>query len=300
MSVSEQEISDLRTALKRCSPETVEAAIRFLQTREPDEVPTIVYGIIERYLPPENTTKLNECDDSTKLVEDLGIDSLTMLEIVLSIEEAVNIRVENEELREITTLGEVKAFISKKIAGEIGESTGSVTKKLSRMELITLLPHQPPFLFLDEVQIDGETVKGTYEIKGDEFFLEGHFRNNPVFPASIVFEALGQAACAYLYETVPAMEGQSINSDEMLFASLEGAHFHRKALPGETLTFECRAVRVRPPLGVFSGTVTVKDEKVAEVERLMLAFAPEAGTLEASDLGAAIQAEKGSEMKSEE
>lgn len=292
MSVSEQEIQDLRAALKRCSPETVEAAVRFLENKDPEEVPTIVYGIIERYLPPESPKKLADCDDSTRLIEDLGIDSLTMLEIVLSIEEAVHIRVENEELREISTLGQVKEFIAKKIAGETDETTSTVAKRLSRMDLGLLLPHQPPFLFLDEASIEGDVIKASYEIKGDEFFLEGHFRDNPVFPASIVFEALGQAACAWLYVTVPTMEGQTINSDEMLFASLEGAHFHRKALPGETLKFECRSVTLRPPLGVFSGSVTVHDEKVAEVERLVLAFAPEGTKLEADAVGAAVKGEK--------
>jgi len=293
MSVSEEEIQELRTALKRCSPETIEAAVRFRHERNPDDLPLIVYGIIERYLPPENPQKLSECEDSTRLVEDLGIDSLTMLEIVMSIEEAVGIRVENEELREIATLGEVKAFIGKKIAGESGGAKqATATRRLDRLELATLLPHQPPFFFLDDAEIEGPVIRASYAIRGDEFFLEGHFRNNPVFPASIVFEALGQAACAWLYVNVPAMENQTINSDEMLFASLEGAHFYRKALPGETLRLEARMVRIRPPLGIFSGSVTINGEKVAEVERLMLAFAPEASVLEAGAVGEAIDAER--------
>jgi len=192
----------------------------------------------------------------------------------------------------------VKSFLNKKIVGGGEEHHESLVKKLDRLALIDLLPHQPPFLFLDSVEIDGEKVVATYHITGDEFFLEGHFRNNPVFPASIVFEGLGQAACAWLYTVVPAELDITINPNEMLFASLEGAHFHRKASPGETLQFEVKKITVRPPLGVFSGAVTINGERVAEVERMMLAFAPADGTIEASEVGAAVLAEKAAAVQS--
>lgn len=276
MALSEQEIADLRTSLKRCSPETVEATIRFRETSNPDEIPTIIYGIIERYLPPESNVSLKNSDDTTSLMEDLGIDSLTMLEIVLSIEEALGISIPTEELREIRTLGDAKNYIKHRLTAP-DESAGSTgkTKRYTMVDIATVLPQQTPFLFLDSAEIEGDTVKARYEIKGTEEFLEGHFKGNPVFPASIVFEALGQAACLWLLECAPERTGNSLAGNEVLFASLDGANFYRKAKPGDTLEFDVQLKRLRPPVGIFTGKVSCRGERVAKIDEVMLAFGAE-------------------------
>jgi acyl carrier protein len=49
-------------------------------------------------------------------VEDLAIDSLTMLEIVFLAEEVLQVSLDNEELRAFRTVGEVKRFIVSKLA----------------------------------------------------------------------------------------------------------------------------------------------------------------------------------------
>src|SRR5579862_3866641 len=54
-STSEQELREL---LKRCSPETVEAALRYRTTGNPDEVSQVVLGLIERFLDPEVRPRL--------------------------------------------------------------------------------------------------------------------------------------------------------------------------------------------------------------------------------------------------
>ncbi len=269
--LTEEQIQETRLALKRCSPETIEAALRFQETRDASAVPTIVYGIIERHMPPESPKKLAEATDDTELIRDLGVDSLTMLEIVLSIEETLGINIENDELREIRTLGAVKAFIERKLSGAGAASTsgGSKTRKLSREEIALILPQQPPFLFLDDAVIEGEKVTAHYHIRGDEQFLEGHFKDQPVFPATIVFEALGQAGCLWVLCANP---GTSDARNDIVFASMEEAHFRRRALPGQTLELTMKVDRVRAPLAIFHGTVTVDGKRVAEVRRMTLAF----------------------------
>jgi acyl carrier protein len=276
MAPTEQEIINLRTALKRCSVETIEAAVRFRATGNPDALPTIVYGIIERHLTPEHSQSLAAAPDSTRLIEDLGVDSLTMLEIVLSIEEAINISIENDELREIRTLGEVKTFITQKISGRAPEAAaGPKTRRYSREDIIHRLPQQPPFLFLNDAEIDGNTVRATYKVDGGEFFLEGHFKDNPVMPASIVFEAVGQAACLWVLENAPEQLHVELKSNEVLFASMEEAHFYRRAKPGDTLEMEAELVKLRAPLAIFRGVVKLHGERLAQIEHLVLAFGHE-------------------------
>jgi 3-hydroxyacyl-[acyl-carrier-protein] dehydratase len=102
---------------KRCSPETIEAIIRFRGGRDPVEVPDIARGIIRRYLPAENAGLLDSATAETPLA-DLRIESLTMLEIILDVQDALDITIEDSELREFKTLGDVLSFLEKKVVAE--------------------------------------------------------------------------------------------------------------------------------------------------------------------------------------
>ena len=269
VTLTENDVADLKEGLRRCSPETIEAAIRFREKGEVDAIPTIVFGILDRYQPATAAVKLSEANENTRLIEDIGLDSLTLLEIVLSIEEVLKLRIENEELREIRTLGQLNKFLHDKITGATIEAPA---KRYTREQIALVLPQQPPFLFLDEAMLNGDSVKAGYTIKGNEFFLEGHFKDEPIFPASIVFEAMGQAACLWVLESGPAQLGKEIKSNHVFFASLDGAHFYRKAKPGEKLEFEQKLTKLREPLAIFEGTVTSNGDRVAKIERLVLAF----------------------------
>ena len=151
------------------------------------------------------------------------------------------------------------------------------TKRFTHEEICAVLPQQPPFMFLDESEIAGDTVNSTYRIRGDEFFLKGHFKNDPVFPASIVFEALGQAACLWLLVNAQARLGAPLSAGQVLFASMDGAHFYRKARPGDTLVMKLKLAQLRAPLAIFRGSVWTREEqRVAELEKVVLAFGVEA------------------------
>jgi 3-hydroxyacyl-[acyl-carrier-protein] dehydratase len=269
ITLTDTEVADLKDGLRRCSPKTIEAAVRYRETGDPNTIPTIVYGILERYQPSTAPVKLSAADENARLIEDLCLDSLTLLEIVLSIEEVLKLHIENEELREIRTMGNLNRFLHAKITGA---ATGAPSKVYSREQIALVLPQQPPFMFLDEASLNAETLKASYTVKGNEFFLEGHFKDDPVFPASIVFEALGQAACLWVLEKAPAQIGKEIKSNHVYFASMDGAHFYQKTRPGDKLEFELKLARLREPLAVFEGTVTSQGRRVAKIERLVLAF----------------------------
>jgi len=269
MTLTENDLADLKEGLRRCSSDTIEAAVRYRERGDLKAIPQIVYGILERYQPATATVKLSDANDDARLIEDIGLDSLTLLEIVLSIEEVLKLHIENEELREIRTIGQLNKFLHAKITGA---KTEAPIRRYTREHIALVLPQQPPFMFLDDAELNGESIKASYTIKGTESFLEGHFKDEPIFPASIVFEAMGQAACLWVLEKVPAQLGKDIQSNHVFFASLDGAHFYRKTKPGEKLEFTQKIVKLREPLAIFEGTVTSNGERVARVERLVLAF----------------------------
>ena len=73
-------------------------------------------GIVERFMDPELRPKLKNGGDDMKFSEDLGIDSITMIEMVMMIEDTLKMSVDNNELRDLRTVGDVKKFLASKIA----------------------------------------------------------------------------------------------------------------------------------------------------------------------------------------
>jgi 3-hydroxyacyl-[acyl-carrier-protein] dehydratase len=260
----------LREALKRCSPSTFEAAVQFRKTGNADHMPAIVIGVIERFVEPDLRPKLKDADDDLRLIEDLGIDSLTMMEIVILVEEVLQLTINNDELRNLRTVGDVKTFIDCKIRGL---PLPRPTKFLPIEHIGSVMPVQPPFLFLNEASVSSTGANGKYKITGQEFFLQGHFKDNPVMPASIMLEALGQLAVLFLLEGAPTEPGKSIGSNTIFFTGCEGVRAHRICKPGDLLTLSIKPKRMKMPLATFEGAIRVGQEKAVIVEEITLTFA---------------------------
>lgn len=261
--------SQLRESLKRCSPETIKAALAYRRSRDAELVPIIVLGIIERFLEIEYREKIREGHDSSLLVEDLGVDSLMMVEIVILIEEVLGMSIENEELLELRTIGDVKSLLHRKIHGI---PTPRKPQPLSLDEIESIVPIQRPFLFLEEATVHEDQATGWYRIRGDEFFFQGHFKENPVFPASIMIEALGQLAVLHLLKTDNGFLQAKVNSRKILFASCDGVRCRRVCKPGDVLDLDVRLKQLRYPLATFEGRITTVGEKVAYAQSLSLTF----------------------------
>ena len=116
-SIAPKDEAHLREALKRCSASTYEAACRFRQTGDPDCLPAIILGVIEHHVDPDLRAKLKEAADDLRLIEDLGIDSLTMMEIVALAEDVLPVSINSEELCLLRTLGDVKQVIECQLCG---------------------------------------------------------------------------------------------------------------------------------------------------------------------------------------
>lgn len=259
----------LRESLKRCSPSTFEAAVQFRKTGNPEHVPAVVIGVIERFVEPDLRTKLKDADDDLRLIEDLGIDSLTMMEIVILVEDVLQMSINNEELRNLRTVGDIKTFIDCKIRGL---PLPKPTKFIPIEHIGAVMPIQPPFLFLNEASVSSTSANGKYKITGQEFFLQGHFKDNPVMPASIMLEALGQLAVLYLLEGAPTEPGKVVSPQTIFFTGCEGVRAHRVCKPGDILTLSIKPKRMKMPLATFEGSIRVGQDKAVIAEEITLTF----------------------------
>jgi 3-hydroxyacyl-[acyl-carrier-protein] dehydratase len=146
------------------------------------------------------------------------------------------------------------------------------TKFLPIEHIVAVMPIQPPFLFLNEASVSSSGANGKYKISGQEFFLQGHFKDNPVMPASIMLEALGQLAVLYLLEGAAPEPGKVISSSLIYFTGCEGVRAHRKCVPGDILTLSIKPKRMKMPLATFEGMIRVGQEKAAIAEEITLTF----------------------------
>jgi 3-hydroxyacyl-[acyl-carrier-protein] dehydratase len=135
-------------------------------------------------------------------------------------------------------------------------------------QLVGLLPHRPPFRFVDAVEdfTPGVSIEARYRVTGDEAFLAGHFPDNPVFPGVIQLEALAQAGAI-------AVLADDRYADRLpLFGGVEKVRWRRIVRPGDELTLAVTLERLSARGGWGQGTATVEAATACQA-RLFFAFA---------------------------
>jgi 3-hydroxyacyl-[acyl-carrier-protein] dehydratase len=125
-----------------------------------------------------------------------------------------------------------------------------------------LLPHRPPFLFVDEI-LDlqpGLSARGLWRLTGDEWFFQGHFPGRPTLPGVLMCEAIAQVGA------LAVLADERYSGKLPLFGGLDKARFRRQVVPGDELILECEMGRLSARAGKGSGRALVNDEVATAAE----------------------------------
>lgn len=112
-----------------------------------------------------------------------------------------------------------------------------------------LLPHRDPMLLIEEAWLEGDEAVATYKVRGDEWFLQGHFPGNPVVPGVILCEMMGQSACVLVKQD---------GDFTPYFSGMDQIRFKNKVLPGDTIVFRSRVERTKGPFYFIKSTGSVE------------------------------------------
>jgi 3-hydroxyacyl-[acyl-carrier-protein] dehydratase len=121
-----------------------------------------------------------------------------------------------------------------------------------------LLPHRPPFLFVDEILeiVPGVSARGSWRLTGDEWFFAGHFPGRPTLPGVLMCEAIAQVGA------LAVLGDERFAGKLPLFGGLDSARFRRQVGPGDELVLECEMGRMSARAGKGHGRALL-DGKVA-------------------------------------
>ena len=119
---------------------------------------------------------------------------------------------------------------------------------MTQEEIKKILPHRDKMLLVDEAELCQDSLdengqptrcRGSYTIRGDEWFLQGHFPGNPIVPGVIQCEMIAQTAVLL----VPDGRGKM-----PVYTGMNNVRFKHPLLPGDTAIMR---VRLTARKGVF-------------------------------------------------
>ncbi len=105
------EAADLEDRFFNFPPATLAAIRDYRRSRDPALVGPVLRGIVEKYLPESHAA----APAPESALNAFGLESLTLIEVLLDIQDALGITLTDEELRALRNLDEARALLVQKV-----------------------------------------------------------------------------------------------------------------------------------------------------------------------------------------
>jgi UDP-3-O-[3-hydroxymyristoyl] N-acetylglucosamine deacetylase/3-hydroxyacyl-[acyl-carrier-protein] dehydratase len=141
---------------------------------------------------------------------------------------------------------------------------GATGRVFNISEIMKILPHRYPFLFVDRViEIEpGKKGIGIKNVTVNDGFFQGHFPQKPVMPGVIMIEAMAQTA------GVVVLTSGAHNGKVALFMSISDVKFRKVVNPGDQLMMEVEIIRDRERTAHVKGVARVDGEVAIEADMM--------------------------------
>ena len=140
-----------------------------------------------------------------------------------------------------------------------------MTEKLTKLDIINLLPHREPMLLIDELVNIKKLFSATaiVNVKKNSFFVQGHFPGEPVMPGVLIVEAFGQAAAAL---TAAGIDKETYENKLVFLMTVDKARFRNPVIPDCKLELNIEAVRSHGRVWKYKGEALVDEIKMADAQ----------------------------------
>jgi len=131
-----------------------------------------------------------------------------------------------------------------------------------------LIPHRPPFLFVDEIvaeTADSLVAKRTF--RADEFYYQGHYPEHPITPGVLLCEAVFQTGALLMAKRAKAAGAAAGEPGGVpLLARVSDVKFRNPVFPGETVELTVKIKEVMGGFTMMSGAITSAGKRVLSVD----------------------------------
>lgn len=129
--------------------------------------------------------------------------------------------------------------------GGSGGIIGDWEAPLNRDQIMRIIPHRDPFLFLDEIieLTPGESAVAKRLVRPEEPQFTGHFPQEAIMPGVLILEAMAQAGA------VAALTPLENDGKMVLFAGADKVRWKKKVAPGNLLILSVKLSKMIQNVG---------------------------------------------------